>query len=459
LTDWTGAQDAVRSPPTAVGYGDPLFAAYYPSCRGLFGLHDPMPPQAAVTYEVLGWYSVAAEDPLATGPNADWLKARYHWIVPDQSPIAHRLVCYARVTIDAASVAATKPPPRVALGASSVSALAALSAAAAAPQRADEIELAMAALTHAAAIAQLDADQAAVLSAAAHESGFVAEAGGILWTLRPDNLPGAPAQAEPANLRNNPLPPTLAVHLDRLNLAQDAFDAAARALHAAREQLLADWSKLAMLLYPQRDQPATPLDPSVVHDFLLHGRGLDGIKAQAAALGTLDLPVEQGGLQVDATGALPVPFDAQGRLALPAAATATLAGRAAALARGSLRKLAVYNATALSGRRDGEPLLEVALPARDGHLLFDGKSALTLDQIEGWGPWPTLGDGRYLTALTIWLRAPGWAGTVAELRFAPRDHARRQSASCLSGRCRRPDRPRGGGASGGGPVGQPRRDL
>ncbi|HYR07926.1 MAG TPA: hypothetical protein VEQ60_09165, partial [Longimicrobium sp.] len=51
---------------TAVGHGDPAFAAFYPSCRGVFGLHDPFTGSMTGTrYEVFGWYAAAAADPLA----------------------------------------------------------------------------------------------------------------------------------------------------------------------------------------------------------------------------------------------------------------------------------------------------------------------------------------------------------------------------------------------------------
>ena len=82
LPDWiadqsaSGSDASQRSAPTAVGYGDPLFAAYYPSCRGLFGLYDPTPidENAALTYEVLGWYSRHDEDILAQLPSLERLK-------------------------------------------------------------------------------------------------------------------------------------------------------------------------------------------------------------------------------------------------------------------------------------------------------------------------------------------------------------------------------------------------
>lgn len=53
---------------TALGPGDPLFAAHYPSCRSVFGFHEEVPADEAGEprrYTVFGWYRDPAADPLA----------------------------------------------------------------------------------------------------------------------------------------------------------------------------------------------------------------------------------------------------------------------------------------------------------------------------------------------------------------------------------------------------------
>ncbi len=52
---------------TTVGYGEPSFAAFYPNCRSVFGLHDEEigKESGLVTYEIIGWYS---------NPNNDFFK-------------------------------------------------------------------------------------------------------------------------------------------------------------------------------------------------------------------------------------------------------------------------------------------------------------------------------------------------------------------------------------------------
>lgn len=62
---WAERQPAYRLPLTAIGYGDPAFAAYYPACKSLLGFHDPLSDideETSFAYVVAGWYSDPAQD-------------------------------------------------------------------------------------------------------------------------------------------------------------------------------------------------------------------------------------------------------------------------------------------------------------------------------------------------------------------------------------------------------------
>lgn len=53
---------------TALGPGDPMFAAYYPSCSSVFGFYDPLEdvePGTSLTYFVAGYYSDPGKDPFS----------------------------------------------------------------------------------------------------------------------------------------------------------------------------------------------------------------------------------------------------------------------------------------------------------------------------------------------------------------------------------------------------------
>ena len=79
--DWKeGSNTAYKLKLTALGYGDPAFAAYYPACRSMLGFHDALTHVAdgtKLTYMVLGWYSDPAKDPLYNGgrpaSTSEWL--------------------------------------------------------------------------------------------------------------------------------------------------------------------------------------------------------------------------------------------------------------------------------------------------------------------------------------------------------------------------------------------------
>lgn len=61
---------------TALGPGDPMFAAYYPNCRSVFGFYDdlrdlPVAPLIELTYFVMGFFSSPEADPLSQGKTAE----------------------------------------------------------------------------------------------------------------------------------------------------------------------------------------------------------------------------------------------------------------------------------------------------------------------------------------------------------------------------------------------------
>ena len=68
LSEWPRKTSAPSIDITAIGYGDPAFAAYYPACKGILGFHDNdldgLPRNAGLAYVVVGWYSDPSKDPL-----------------------------------------------------------------------------------------------------------------------------------------------------------------------------------------------------------------------------------------------------------------------------------------------------------------------------------------------------------------------------------------------------------
>ena len=67
LAHWPGETATPGADITAVGYGDPVFAASYPACKGILGFHDDDISSLQgvnLTYFVAGWYSDPSRDPL-----------------------------------------------------------------------------------------------------------------------------------------------------------------------------------------------------------------------------------------------------------------------------------------------------------------------------------------------------------------------------------------------------------
>lgn len=79
LTEWPGEQHAPSVDITAIGYGDPAFAAYYPACKTVLGFHDDdlaNISRATLTYFVAGWYSDVSKDPLHAAVTTNELPAK-----------------------------------------------------------------------------------------------------------------------------------------------------------------------------------------------------------------------------------------------------------------------------------------------------------------------------------------------------------------------------------------------
>ncbi|MDX2679994.1 hypothetical protein [Streptomyces soliscabiei] len=289
LDVWSRSTDRSRYLPelTAVGYGEPTFAAQYANCHSVFGFHDPDypgTPPAGLRYEVLGWFDDPGQDPAAAlgggsaAPGAqNWQEAarlRYGWTASSASPDTPspgRTVCYARLTF--AAIGTEPGPPRsdpddetgVCVGNTATEALAAhlgsvLPAGPADPpgpaapgsqeDRADRVEELLEALAFADVLESKPLDLGFGLSESRHSATFHDVPSGILWTLRrEDDTDGVTAEDKQARERLT-VPHALSDLLNLLNVAQADLDRARHQLTSVREQLFADWYKYQLCAYP-----------------------------------------------------------------------------------------------------------------------------------------------------------------------------------------------------------------
>ncbi|WP_287252933.1 hypothetical protein [Moorena sp. SIO4E2] len=305
---------------TAVGYGEPTFAAFYPNCHSVFGFHDD--EYAAenldgLQYEVIGWYSEAQQDHLndfveklretipqdeGTPPtNQELIEKEFKWKVNLEAgqkfPESLGFICYARLRF--ASLNTVKSDKQasveVTVGNTGTEALSAYLG-----QKIDSnyksiIEDQLEALHLASRLQHQPLDMTPKFKEARHDKGFNAIAAGTMWTIRLESVGSKTAKAEDAhNQAQITLPDDLAHLLNKLNLLQQDYDRAWHEIESMRRQLFADWYKYMLSSYPpegSRDQ--YPDIDEVKH--YIEVKGIAPLQAKLTATGNLMLSEDDSG--------------------------------------------------------------------------------------------------------------------------------------------------------------------
>ncbi len=305
-------------PLTALGFGSPTFAAMYPTCRSVFGMYDDAPGAGGgVRYEVVGWYSKPALDPLrrlrervrAARPDAteaDLLAAmrdELDWAADGATALPDGIACYARVDLAAPAPAAQAEPGPVAVsvGNTGVEALSAYLASSLAPAHRTRVEHQLEAVQmtqrlerHAAA------DAPAKFREGRHAKGFTAVDAGSLWSVLPRRASGAAgADAAQAGM-GLALPARVADPLNRVNRLQREYDRGSDDLDGLRRRLFADWCRYQLCAHVPSGSTDPLPDPDEVRDYI-ERRALPRLEEARAALGTLTLLEDAEGRSV--TGA------------------------------------------------------------------------------------------------------------------------------------------------------------
>jgi hypothetical protein len=260
---------------TAIGYGEPAFAAYYPNCYSVFGLCDVDPrikPVARYEYQVIGWYQEASLDPLQSekftklASDADRyaaLEAEYHWFVgtaDKNQAFPAGTACYASLTLTPGKVVpwSSDTPIKIAIGNTGGEALAALLAdeLGGADQKA-AIENQLEAMNLASVLQGVAVDYPAHFAQARHRRGFRGVQGGHHWAVLPATTKFASAaqatQAAVDTVPQPPLPDPVAHALDALNAAQEAYDMTQQEIVELRYQTFCDWHKFMVAYYSDDD--------------------------------------------------------------------------------------------------------------------------------------------------------------------------------------------------------------
>ena len=262
LASWRerGATTPRLSPLTAVGYGHPAFAAFYPNCSTVFGYYDALtdlvdndPATSTISYHVVGWYSDPTSDPLQQ-PQAT--PATYGWTAPaGAAPTA--TVCTGIVDpipwnpataflsdSSAAMTVAMAPSMREAL-----SALMAHVLEQSDPGGYSDAEQVLNALQF--GVLSGSGNEIGALAAfeeAVHAAGFATFSGGPMWAV----TSATDGQDDGGEAQ---LPDQLAEQLNALNVAQLSSNDATRNLLSRQFQLFADWYKYQILQHAASQAP------------------------------------------------------------------------------------------------------------------------------------------------------------------------------------------------------------
>jgi hypothetical protein len=301
FNDWPKAGTPSRLEKlTAVGYGEPAFAAFYPNCHSVFGCYDPDVNQASsltgLQYDVIGWYSNKDQDPFhqfmqslsLTGADeiVNAVKEEFTWqTTVDPADKPDGMICYARITFEPGTNLENqqqKQAVKVALGNTGTEALSAFLANELDPGRKQILEEQLEALQLLKKVGNRKLDIGPKFNESFHEKEFTAVGGGTIWTIHPETA-GGNQQEEQTQVT---LPPDLAHDLNALNGAQAEYDRACEEIKSMRHLLFIDWYKYMMCAYPPDDSRDDYPDIDRVK-FYIENNGIPALREKLAQAGQL----------------------------------------------------------------------------------------------------------------------------------------------------------------------------
>lgn len=324
LADWQGGKvDAEYLPSlTAVGFGEPTFAAFYPNCHSVFGFHDDdyaAEIPGGLQYDIIGWYSEAQQTCLQgfleklrktlkqqgheTPITNQKLVEEFKWkvIEPNQEfPESLRFICYARLKFSQKNNtnignSDQQASVEVTVGNTGTEALSAYLGERIDHDRKSIIEDQLEALHLSSRLEHRQLDMMPKFKEARHEKGFNAIAAGRMWTIRSENLASSTkANAENAhNQAQLALPDDLAHLLNELNLNQQKYDCALHEIESMRRQLFSDWYKYMLSAYPPEGSKDQYPDIDEVKHYI-ELKGIAPLDAKLTATGNLMLSGANG---------------------------------------------------------------------------------------------------------------------------------------------------------------------
>ncbi len=238
---------------TAVGPGDPAFAAYYPNCKSVFGFHDSLSDftDGNFTYMVFGWFSNPEHDPLHRVQGQDWtdrLKELKWSVASGSSAQPDLILCHGMVfgipwkgKDGQYKSGVPSEPVNVTVGNTSIEALSALLSSKL-PADAN-VERILQAFQYGVISEWGDPDGIMLVEEKIHENAFGALKGGIRWSI---GKTAGNADSVDKRQSTAPFSDGMGKALDRLNKAQNDLEQLEREMKAYQWELYSTWYKYMM---------------------------------------------------------------------------------------------------------------------------------------------------------------------------------------------------------------------
>jgi len=304
---------------TAVGYGEPTFAAFYPNCYSIFGCHDAQIRQIEhnLSYEIFGWYSDKEYDYLRsyiqqfeqenkqeklTEKLLFDFQEKLNWKIPEEefnqlqkqgkfSSNNVQLLCYGRIEFQPKQISndSNLDLTSVILANSGTEALSAYLATEVAGNTKIEkrtIENLLEALQLATTLQDYQIDLESKLQDARHEKGFTATSVDLLWIIEQVNQKAPNAGQTESQADKTFLPENMATLLLEVNQLQRQYNRAKHEIESRRQQLFADWYKYILCTYPPIGRIAEYPSPNLVRYFI-ENQGVAPLQKQVSEVGNL----------------------------------------------------------------------------------------------------------------------------------------------------------------------------
>lgn len=277
---------------TAIGYGEPAFAAFYPNCYSVFGCHDNAPGDlnSHLSYEVIGWHSEIKFDYIQVLISEyssetklslkEFIQDRIKWEIDKnvaEIPISLQTIYYGCLEFQPENDPPTKENQpeldSVILANSGTEAVSTYIAHKIAENNENlsksDIENQLEAIQLLKSLEEEQDDLNNKLREARHEKEFISHSSGIVWTIEKiDSKHKNFLESENLEKILSELPEEIGDTLKNLNHLQENYNIIQHELESQRQQIFADWYKYLICLYPPLDDLDRYPRPELVQYFI-----------------------------------------------------------------------------------------------------------------------------------------------------------------------------------------------